>query len=125
MAEPPKTGYDAWLSKNRDRWNQVRKHVVYLDFRSELSAFDKYSYHQSFDRWKPDATQKRYKAVLMSVPSTHPGATGFSQVFGGRTEGITHTASTESSAVRLCRYPTMDVGKVLYCAITFSWEFRS
>ena len=66
MAELPSTGFDHWLSSNRDRWNQVQKNVVYLDFRSELSAFDKYIHHQSFDRWTPDATQKRYKAVLKS-----------------------------------------------------------
>ncbi len=66
MADLPASGYETWLSKNRDRWNQVQKHVVYLDFRSELSAFDKYIHHQSFDRWTPDATQKRYKAVLRS-----------------------------------------------------------
>lgn len=66
MAELPATGYDEWLSKNRDRWNQVQKPVVYLDFRSELSAFDKFIHHQSFDRWIPDAAQKRYKAVLRS-----------------------------------------------------------
>lgn len=77
MAELPATGFDEYLSKNRDRWNQVQKNVVYLDFRSELSAFDKYIHHQSFDRWTPDATQKRYKAVLRSkwvarALSNHP-----------------------------------------------------
>lgn len=66
MAKLPATGFDRHLSNNRDRWNQVQKNVVYLDFRSELSAFDKYIHHQSFDRWTPDATQKRYKAVLRS-----------------------------------------------------------
>lgn len=66
MAPIPATGFDSWLSKNRDRWNQIRKNVVYLDFRSELSAFDKYIHHQSFSHWTPDATQKRYKAVIKS-----------------------------------------------------------
>jgi predicted ATPase len=66
MAEIPATGFNSMLSKNRDRWNQIQKNVVYLDFRSELSAFDKYIHHQSFNYWTPDATQKRYKAVLKS-----------------------------------------------------------
>ncbi|OBG76439.1 hypothetical protein A5700_21760 [Mycobacterium sp. E1214] len=44
----------------------MKKHVVYLDFRSELSAFDKYIHHQSFSHWTPDATQKRYRVVLRS-----------------------------------------------------------
>lgn len=54
------------LSKTRDRWNQIKKSVIYLDFRSELSAFDKYIHHQSFDRWTPDANRKRYRVVLRS-----------------------------------------------------------
>lgn len=66
MAEMPKVGFDTWLSNNRDRWNQIKKNVVYLDFRSELSAFDKYIHHQSFSRWASDPTQKRYRAVLKS-----------------------------------------------------------
>lgn len=66
MAELPAVGYDDLLSASRDRWNQIRKSVLYLDFRSELSAFDKYIHHQSFDRWTPDATQKRYKVVQRS-----------------------------------------------------------
>lgn len=66
MAELPATGFDSRLSGKRDRWNQIKKDVVYLDFRSELSAFDKYIHHQSFDHWTPDATQKRYRAVVRS-----------------------------------------------------------
>lgn len=66
MAALPPTGFDAWLSGKRDRWNAIKKDVVYLDFRAELSAFDKYIHHQSFDHWTPDATQKRYKAVVRS-----------------------------------------------------------
>ena len=66
MAIIPTSGYDSRLSKNRDRWNQIQKPVVYLDFRSELSAFDKYIHHQSFDRWASDATKKRYKVVTRS-----------------------------------------------------------
>lgn len=66
MAVLPPSGYDAWLSESRDRWNQIKKNVTYLDFRSELSAFDKFIHHESFDRWTPDATQKRYKAVVRS-----------------------------------------------------------
>ena len=66
MAEIPKVGFDTWLSNNRDRWNPIKKNVVYLDFRSELSAFDKYIHHQSFSRWDSDPTQKRYRAVVRS-----------------------------------------------------------
>jgi predicted ATPase len=32
----------------RTRWKAIRKAVVYLDFRSELSAFDKYFFHTPF-----------------------------------------------------------------------------
>ncbi len=68
MAEIPASGYDEWLSQSRDRWNTVRKDVVYLDFRSELSAFDKYIHHDSFNRWSRDRTEKRYRALLRSRP---------------------------------------------------------
>lgn len=66
MAKIPDSGLDDRLSANRDRWNQVEKPVLYLDFRSELSAFDKYIHHQSFSRWAPDATRKRFKAIIQS-----------------------------------------------------------
>jgi hypothetical protein len=66
MSELPKSGFDSWPSESRDRWNQIEKNVLYLDFRSELSAFDKFIHHQSFDRWTRDSTQKRYRAVLRS-----------------------------------------------------------
>lgn len=66
MDEIPTEGFDAYLSRNRDRWNQIRKNVIYLDFRSELSAFDKYIHHQSFNHYVSDGTQKRYKIVRES-----------------------------------------------------------
>lgn len=66
MAQIPKSGFDDRLSANRDRWNQIEKPVLYLDFRSELSAFDKYIHHQSFSRWTPDATRKRFKAIIQA-----------------------------------------------------------
>lgn len=66
MEEIPSSGYDQMLSQNRDRWNQIKKPVLYLDFRSELSAFDKFIHHQSFDRWAKDATQKRHRAIIRS-----------------------------------------------------------
>lgn len=66
MAKIPKEGFDDQLSANRDRWNQIKKPVLYLDFRSELSAFDKYIHHQSYSRWTPDQTRKRFKAIIQS-----------------------------------------------------------
>lgn len=66
MRDIPPSGYDHLISKNRDRWNQIQKEVVYLDFRAELSAFDKYIHHQSYNRWSQDDTQKRHRAVIMS-----------------------------------------------------------
>ena len=66
MTPLPTSGFEEWMSESRDRWNPIQKNVLYLDFRSELSAFDKFIHHQSFDHWTPDATQKRYKAVLRS-----------------------------------------------------------
>lgn len=31
--------------RSKTRWNAIKKNVVYIDFRSEISAFDKYFYH--------------------------------------------------------------------------------
>lgn len=33
--------------RSKTRWNLIRKNVVYVDFRAELSAFDKFFYHSS------------------------------------------------------------------------------
>lgn len=68
MADIPESDFDEHLSKSRDRWNPIVKPVLYLDFRSELSAFDKYIHHESFNRWTPDSTTKRHRAVLRSKP---------------------------------------------------------
>lgn len=66
MEPIPASGYEDRITENRDRWNQIEKPVQYLDFRSELSAFDKFIHHQGFDRWMEDENQKRYRAVLRS-----------------------------------------------------------
>lgn len=31
--------------RSKTRWNAIKKSVIYIDFRSEISAFDKYFYH--------------------------------------------------------------------------------
>lgn len=33
------------VGRSKTRWNTIKKNVVYIDFRSEISAFDKYFYH--------------------------------------------------------------------------------
>lgn len=102
MAGLPTTGFDDRLSNNRDRWNQVDKNVVYLDFRSELSAFDKYIHHQSFDRWTPDATQKRYKVVAKSkwVARALSGRTLPKAQRGRLIKDVRHLANSEVAEVR-------------------------
>lgn len=77
MAEIPTSGFDAYLSNNRDRWNQIKKPVVYLDFRAELSAFDKYIHHQSFNKRTPDSTRKRHQVVVKSKLIARALAGGF------------------------------------------------
>lgn len=62
----PSKGFDNLLSNTRDRWTPINKQVVYIDFRSELSSFDKYIHHESFDRWTPNNTSKRHRAVVRS-----------------------------------------------------------
>ncbi len=47
MAPMPKLvpGEPMPAARNRTRWNPIRKNVVYVDFRSSLSAFDRYFHH--------------------------------------------------------------------------------
>lgn len=43
MAELPKLkDGERWVGLSSDRWNPVRRKVIYINFRKELSAFDKY-----------------------------------------------------------------------------------
>lgn len=66
MSPLPETGYDDQLSGDRSRWNQIEKNVVYLDFRSELSAFDKFMHHQPFNRWAKTRAQQRFRMIQLS-----------------------------------------------------------
>lgn len=72
MTPIPKEGYDDRVSVDKDgkrtRWTPVNKPVEHLDFRAELSAFDKFIHHQPFDRWTKDQTQKRLRAILRARP---------------------------------------------------------
>lgn len=52
-----------FLSDTKDRWNPVQKSVVYLDFRSELSAYDKYLYHAAEDQWTRTANGKKFRVL--------------------------------------------------------------
>lgn len=45
--------------RTRTRWRAIRKTVTYLDFRSELSAFDKYFYHTPFTRRVTSLAEKK------------------------------------------------------------------
>jgi len=52
MQRMPEVPRGATLPPERTstRWKAIQKRVLYLDFRSELSAYDKYFYHSAFDR---------------------------------------------------------------------------
>ncbi|AIN81504.1 hypothetical protein HMPREF3122_08470 [Corynebacterium sp. HMSC11H10] len=66
MRALPRKGFDEHISKKRDRWNPIEKNVIYMDFRSEISAFDKYLYHMPLSRDVNSRTDKRYKIVQKS-----------------------------------------------------------
>lgn len=55
--------------RSETRWNAINKEVVYIDFRSELSAFDKYFHHNSYRRRRKDPStlpdQRRSKKNLI------------------------------------------------------------
>lgn len=64
MQPPPKldAGQEVPEGRSQTRWNAVKKSVVYVDFRSALSAFDKFFYHGEL-RSKPN-TQKNKKDFI-------------------------------------------------------------
>lgn len=44
MVEPALAGGKKYSGRSKDRWNPVTREVLYINFRKELSAFDKYFY---------------------------------------------------------------------------------
>ncbi|MEV5898308.1 ATP-dependent nuclease [Nonomuraea fuscirosea] len=70
MARMPKLPEGAPMppERSKTRWRAIPKPVVYLDFRSELSAYDKYFFHVPFDARTTTILEK--KAVIRRR-STH------------------------------------------------------
>jgi AAA domain, putative AbiEii toxin, Type IV TA system len=50
MAPMPPASVGSRAERSVTRWRPIRKRVTYLDFRAELSAFDKYFYHTPFTK---------------------------------------------------------------------------
>ncbi|QXW01952.1 AAA family ATPase [Rhodococcus globerulus] len=69
MAEIPTDdlGLVDHLSDTKTRWNAINKEVVYLDFRSELSAYDKYMYHAAYDRWTRIPNGKKFRVLNQAL----------------------------------------------------------
>lgn len=68
MEKPPPIDPDAENpERSVTRWNTITKDVVYLDFRSELSAYDKFFYHTPHIR----ATNLAKKKALIRRRSMH------------------------------------------------------
>ena len=61
MAKMPPIEPGAGMPPERSgtRWRPIAKNVVYLDFRSELSAYDKYFFHMPFKRKLADFIAKK------------------------------------------------------------------
>lgn len=73
---PPQGGpADQLLYDSRKRWKLIEKNVIYLDFRSELSAFDKFFYHSPFTQWAPNRARKKLNLIVRSQ--------GLSRAFSG------------------------------------------
>lgn len=66
--------------RTKTRWKAIQKNVIYLDFRSELSAFDKYFYHTPLTKRVTSLTEKkefirrrsRHLAESMAGRREHP-----------------------------------------------------
>lgn len=61
MAPMPKLAPGAPMpaARNRTRWKAIRKSVVYVDFRSSLSAFDRYFHHVPYGRGTSTLADKK------------------------------------------------------------------
>lgn len=53
-AKPP------FIGRSQTRWNLMKKEAIYLDFRSEISAFDKYFYHGDLKQTLKNNTKQDY-----------------------------------------------------------------
>jgi predicted ATPase len=63
-------GREGRRERSADRWNPIPKEVEYIDFRAELSAFDKYFFHNPYRRRSKDpaslpAQQERSRKQLI------------------------------------------------------------
>jgi len=56
---PLPSGVTRTADRSETRWTAIRKNVVYLDFRSQLSAFDKYFYHDPLNSRAKSLTSKK------------------------------------------------------------------
>ncbi|BCN78115.1 ATP-dependent nuclease [Prescottella equi] len=61
--DPIPDGSPTPSDRSEDRWNLLEKNVVYLDFRSEISAFDKYFFHHDYQRRPKDRGGRRVAAM--------------------------------------------------------------
>ncbi|MCG7630881.1 AAA family ATPase [Gordonia McavH-238-E] len=63
---PTDSLFDSFMSPTKDRWNALKKPVIYLDFRDELSAYDKFVHHTAADQWTRTSTGRRYRVITRS-----------------------------------------------------------
>ncbi len=74
MVEPQLPANKKLVGRSKDRWNPVKRKVLYINFRKELSAFDKYFYFgkdpalfKSVDGAKKLATNRRIATKVDQV----------------------------------------------------------
>lgn len=72
-------GSDIPPERVRTRWKAIQKPVVYLDFRSELSAFDKYWFHSPFSKRAPNLAAKKGSIRRWSTKLAEAVETGASE----------------------------------------------
>lgn len=64
MVEPPLAPGKKYLGRSKDRWNPVAREVLYINFRKELSAFDKYFYFGKDPALQTPASKKSAAAAM-------------------------------------------------------------
>lgn len=91
---------DGVEGRTKTRWDSIKKNVVFIDFRSEISAFDKYFYHGKLketlsDNSKQDFIRRKSKLLKEAVDQNLSSKT----MYRGQHEQIHTNVQLQESVV--------------------------
>ncbi|WP_288368579.1 ATP-binding protein [uncultured Alcanivorax sp.] len=89
------------LGRSKTRWNAIKKSVIFKDFRSEISAFDKYFYHGDLQRTlKYDTKQDFVRERSKHLKKTISGDLKSLKLFKGQKEHIQSNETLSSEKIK-------------------------